>query len=300
MGEQGVDAEKFDKPPEGRFVGFLRRVLYSDLVKLTGLQGLWRRAYYLSVFAMNYGGASGSIETSGEKWVMTNVVAPACEQVAEPVVFDVGANVGHYALLARSQIRGAKIYAFEPSPNTYETLRTEVERAGAQASIFPEKVGFSDKPGELNLYAYSIDGYEYTALASVVPRLPTQEAAMEVCREESVPVDTIDRFCAARSVKKIDLLKIDVEGHELAVLRGAEGMLNSGAIRFIQFEFGPANIYSRTYFYDFWQMLSGRYALHRIVPRGIVPITQYREQNEVFLTSNFLAVRKDGAPRAGR
>ena len=293
-----MNAERFDKPAEGRFVSFLRRVLYSDLVKLTGLQGLWRRAYYLSLFAMNYGGASGSIETSGEKWVITNVVAPACEQVTAPVVFDVGANVGHYSLLARSHIRDARIYAFEPSPNTYEILRKEIERAGAQSSIFPEKVGFSNSPGELNLYAYSIDGYEHSNLASVVQRLPTQEATIEVCREESVPVETIDGFCAARSVKNIDLLKIDVEGHELAVLQGAEGMLNSGAIRFIQFEFGPANIYSRTYFYDFWQMLSEKYALHRIVPRGIIPITQYREQNEVFLTSNFLAIRKDGALRA--
>jgi FkbM family methyltransferase len=300
MREHGTDAERLDKAPEGRFVGLLRRVLYSDLVKRTGLQGLWRRAYYLSLFAMNYGGASGSIETSGEKWVLANVVAPACARVAAPVVFDVGANVGHYSLLALSLIRGARIYAFEPSPNTYETLRKEIERAGAQASILPEQVGFSNAPGELKLYAYSIDGYEYSNLASVVQRLPTQEATIEVCREESVPVETIDRFCAARSVRNIDLLKIDVEGHELAVLRGAEGMLNSGAVRFIQFEFGPANIYSRTYFYDFWEMLSGKYALHRIVPRGIIPITEYREQNEVFLTSNFLAIRKDGAPRAER
>lgn len=291
-----MDSAETGKSSEGRLASFLRRLIYSKSVKLTPLQGLWRRAYYLSLFAMNYGGSSGSLETSGEKWVMSHVLAPACEHIHSPMIFDVGANVGEYSLLARSQIRHARIFAFEPSPQTYEVLRKEIEKAGAQSSIVAENLGLSDTPGELNLYAYAIDGCEYSALASVVKRLPTPEATLEVCRQDTVTVETIDRFCAARSVKNIELLKIDVEGHELAVLQGAEGMLNSGRIRFIQFEFGPANIYSRTYFYDFWQVLSDKYAIHRIVPRGIIPINQYREQNEVFLTSNFRAIKKDVAP----
>ena len=68
-------------------------------------------------------------------------------------------------------------------------------------------------------------------------------------------------FCATEGIEHIHFLKLDVEGHEVAVLRGAQGMLNRGAISMIQFEFGPANIYSRSYFYDFWSLLSDSYDL---------------------------------------
>ena len=69
-------------------------------------------------------------------------------------------------------------------------------------------------------------------------------------------------------------------------------MLARGGISMIQFEFGPANIYSRTYFYNFWSLLSDSYDLFRIVPGGVVPITHYGEQLEVFLTTNYFAMRK--------
>ena len=111
-------------------------------------------------------------------------------------------------------------------------------------------------------------------------------------RHETIELTTLDAFCELHGIAAIDFLKLDVEGHELAVLQGAGNMINSGNLRLIQFEFGPANIYSRTYYYDFWQLLSDRYRIFRIVPRGLVAIDAYREQNEVFLTSNFLAIRQ--------
>jgi hypothetical protein len=95
-------------------------------------------------------------------------------------------------------------------------------------------------------------------------------------------------------VGRIDFLKLDVEGHELSILRGASRLLAEGRVSMLQFEFGPANIYSRTYFYDFWSLLSGSFDLYRIIPRGIVPVRFYGEHHEVFLTTNYLAVRRAG------
>jgi len=129
-------------------------------------------------------------------------------------------------------------------------------------------------------------------LSSIDQRLPTQVLDVQTQHCEQVQVRTIDRFCETEKIQRIDFLKIDVEGHELSVLRGAERMLTSGAISMIQFEFGPANIYSRTYFYDFWSLLSGAYDIYRIVPKGLAPINYYGEHNEIFLTTNYLALRK--------
>jgi hypothetical protein len=87
-------------------------------------------------------------------------------------------------------------------------------------------------------------------------------------------------------------LKIDVEGHELAILSGGQEMLSSRRIRALQFEFGPANIASRTFFFDFWSMLREQYRIWRIIPGGMVPIETYGEHLEVFLTTNYLAVAR--------
>lgn len=69
-------------------------------------------------------------------------------------------------------------------------------------------------------------------------------------------------------------------------------MLEEQRIQFIQFEFGGTNVESRTYFRDFWYLLSPDYILHRIVGNGLCRIDAYSEFLEIFVTANFLAERK--------
>ncbi len=66
-------------------------------------------------------------------------------------------------------------------------------------------------------------------------------------------------------------------------------MIEEKKIRFIQFEFGPCNIDSRTYFRDFYDLLNENYSLYRIAANGLRAITRYTTDCEVFATSNFLA-----------
>jgi FkbM family methyltransferase len=270
----------------------LRKTLFHQAIKNPRLQGFWRRINNLALFGMNYGGGA-LIETSGEEWVLNEIVVAACKATTAPTVFDVGANVGEYSLRVRDLLPQARIYAFEPSHSTYESLRQMIAVAGATVSIAPYNIGFSNAEGYVDLYSYTFEGYEAPLLSSIVLRLPTQEGNIEPSRKDNVEVQTVDGFCKANGITAINLLKIDVEGHELAVLQGATDMIGSARIAMIQFEFGPANIYSRTYFYDFWSMLAASYRIYRIVPRGIIPIESYREQCEVFLTSNYLAVCKE-------
>lgn len=69
-------------------------------------------------------------------------------------------------------------------------------------------------------------------------------------------------------------------------------MLASGAVDFIQFEFGGTNIDSRTYFQDFYYLLKDQYNIYRILKDGLFQITQYKEVYEVFITTNFLAQKR--------
>jgi FkbM family methyltransferase len=274
---------------QGGVGGLLKKLFFRESAKSLRLQPLWSRLHTLSIFAMNYGGG-GLIETSGEQWVVSNLVRPALERIASPIVFDVGANVGEYAALVRRCIPETIVYAFEPSAEVYQELVKNVAPEGDR--VRPFNLGLSDEEKTVELYSYTVDGNEVSLISSIDKRLPTQVVQVEVSATEHISVRTLDSFCEEHKVARIDFLKLDVEGHELAVLKGAQRMLNAGAISIIQFEFGPANIYSRTYFYDFWTILSGAYDIYRVVPEGIAPISYYGEHREIFLTTNYLAVRR--------
>jgi len=130
-----------------------------------------------------------------------------------------------------------------------------------------------------------------SGLASIYKRnLDHFDIAMNI--EEKVTMRTLDSFCEENNIQKIHFLKLDVEGNELKVLDGAKNMVQAGAIDHIQFEFGGCNIDSRTYFQDFYYLLSGRYEIYRILKNGLFLIERYKETYECFITTNFLAIRK--------
>jgi hypothetical protein len=101
---------------------------------------------------------------------------------------------------------------------------------------------------------------------------------------------TLDRFAEVEDIHVIDLLKIDTEGTELYVLKGAMRLLKKKRIRFIQFEFNEMNVYSRTFFRDFIDLLPG-YTFYRLMPSGFYQLGPYRPStHEIFAFQNILAV----------
>jgi len=90
--------------------------------------------------------------------------------------------------------------------------------------------------------------------------------------------------------ENIDFVKLDIEGHELDALNGFGDALKF--IKVIQFEFGGCNIDTRTFWQDFWYFFTeNNFVLYRITPFGITKIKKYRELDEFFSTTNFLAKR---------
>jgi hypothetical protein len=91
--------------------------------------------------------------------------------------------------------------------------------------------------------------------------------------------------------RDLDIVKIDIEGHELAALDGfGDAIL---ATRVLQFEFGGSNIDTRTYFQDFWYFFRRfEFDLYRITPFGLAYVDRYREVDETFLVTNYVAVNR--------
>ena len=117
--------------------------------------------------------------------------------------------------------------------------------------------------------------------------------AEETFVSSEVAVVSIDSFMEAHAIQSVDYMKMDIEGHELFALRGADRALATGVIRALSFEFGSGNINSRTFFRDFWDLLTKHsYDIYRILPGGrTLRILRYDEDLEYFRgVSNYIAV----------
>jgi FkbM family methyltransferase len=169
-------------------------------------------------------------------------------EAPEPVILDVGAHVGESAASYRAVFPGALIHSFEPYPEAHRRLVAAHVR---DARIVPHAVAVSDSTGTAKLRVNRAD-VTNSLLASDV-RGADYWGADLLDTEAEVTVDTIslDDFCRGEGLAHVDVLKIDVQGAEYAVLAGAQGLLARRAIDLIYVELimAPSYVGQRKYHY---------------------------------------------------
>lgn len=248
-------------------------------------QPMWELIYQVSLAGLSFGEGADP-NTSGERFVMDLVKRRAEQRDRRPVLLDVGANRGVYTR-ALLDVFGADadIWAFEPAESTFNVLASEV---GGIPNVRLRNIGLGNEEGVATLYSPG----EAAKMASVYDRSERLERfGMSVTRTEPITLTTVDRFLADEGIEHVDLLKLDVEGHELKVLEGASHSLADGKVDAIQFEFADVNVQSRTFFRDFYTLLTPRYTLHRVLQDGLWPIERYSEIYEVFKrATNYVAL----------
>jgi FkbM family methyltransferase len=219
---------------------------------------------------------------SGERWFLATMLA----QVAEPLVIDVGASVGAYSALVKAIAPHARVYALEPSPVAYAQLEQAAARSGFEA----RRVGCSDREGEVQLYDYRDNqGSEHASVYRDVIEVNHKGRSSSV----TVEMTTLDRFMDSNAISAVTLLKVDTEGHELPVLRGAERAIRGGHVFAIQFEFNEMNVYSRTFFKDLHDFLP-EFELFRLLPDGLLRLGPYRPLHyELYAFQNIVALRRE-------
>ncbi len=140
---------------------------------------------------------------------------------------DVGANVGYYTALAAKFVagRGGRVVAFEPSPYAFTRLKQLVE-SNQLDHVTAVNLGLSDTTGVTNIYL-GVGSANHS---------PTMVAHAGSNATE-VRIGTLDAEAERLGLERIDLLKIDVEGHEPKVLAGAKRLLEGRKIRAVLCEF---------------------------------------------------------------
>lgn len=266
----------------------ISRILFDLVEENAGspdLADFFTLLHHLGLKGMGIG-SGGDVSSSGEIQAIRYVYEQLKKkyQDEESVIFDVGANVGGFLEKALSVFNKSnhKIYSFEPSKETFSRLLLNIASNNYE-KVVPNNFGFGKTSEFIDLYS-DRDG---SALASLYERRIDHFNVL-LGQKETVEIKRIDDFCKESDINRIHYLKMDVEGNEFDCLIGAKEMIENGRVDFIQFEFGGANIDSRTFFQDFWYLLEG-YKINRIMRGGLHHIKKYTEHEEIFVVQNYLA-----------
>jgi len=203
----------------------------------------------------------------------------------EPVIFDVGGNIGSWSKKMREQIEGGSIYIFEPQPTCQTAI---VNLKLTKVNLVPAVV--SETAGESALITSS----DTDGTASLHRR---EDSYFENLNYNEIRVKAIvlDEFITEKGIEFVDFVKMDIEGHEFSALKGLRKSIENARVGAFSFEFGSGNLNSRTCFRDFWQLLSPRFHLFRITPgKALIKVQAYYEDLEYFRgATNYLALLKD-------
>lgn len=139
------------------------------------------------------------------------------------VIVDAGANIGAICLPIAKKTE-VKVYAFEPSEFVYKALTDNIKSNKAE-NIVPIQKGLSDKNAMLDFY----ESKKYYGGSGPVPVDDSDCYKIEAI--------TLDRFVEEEQIPKLKVLKVDVQGWEYYVFKGAEKLLDANRIDHIIFEF---------------------------------------------------------------
>ncbi len=198
-------------------------------------------------------------------------------------VFDVGANVGDWSAAALRINPGLTIHCFEPNKAAFDELAAR----RFPPSVTRNQLALGARPGSATLYASP----DRSSLSSFYRRRTLEgERGGDELRPRQVAVTTVDQYCAEKGIEGIDLVKVDVEGHEVQVMAGMSRMLVEHRVKLLQFEYGATYIDSHALLKDAFDLLgSHEYCLWKILPREIRPIGEYSWKLENFNYQNWVA-----------
>jgi FkbM family methyltransferase len=217
---------------------------------------------------------------NGEYWLLHQVIARAAAPV---VLLDIGANRGNWTAHALSLARphALRIHAFEPAADTRAML---AERLATAPAVAIHPVAVADRDGDAAFFSMGA-GSPVSSLA-----------AISGDRREQVPVVRVDTFMARHEPAGATMFKIDTEGFDFAVLRGAEATLASGRVEIVQFEYNWRWLINHACLRDVFEYLDDKpYRLGKLVPGGIEVYDAWHPELDRFFETNCVLIRR-GSP----
>jgi FkbM family methyltransferase len=218
---------------------------------------------------------------NGERQVQATILGYG-QRGRKTVVFDVGANVGDWtcALLEQAaDLATLDVHAFEPYSGTYDILLNRVGMLSVSANVVPVRKGCSSSSGAGALHVVGV-GAGTNSLTS----------AETTDTIEQIELISIDDYCLTSNLNHVSLLKIDAEGHDIEVIKGAARMLKQQNIEVLQFEYNRRWIFNSAFLRDVFNVLSPwGYRIGKVTPYGVEFYESWDWELETFREGNYLA-----------
>ena len=206
-------------------------------------------------------------------------------------VFDVGANLGQSAKIYLARFPGSHVYCFEPVSNTFHQLQRNL-KGNQRVDCYHLALGSSKRRGTMVLEG-DPDRFFLTDQSAETP-------GDRSVATESVDVVTLDEFCQTKGIDQINYLKIDTEGGDLEVLKGALNMLTGQKVDLLELEAGmnPGNK-KHVRFETLKEFLESHgyflFGIYEQVDEWPTKEPQLRRTNPVFISSRLIELnRKPG------
>ena len=216
------------------------------------------------------------------------------ESISKDLKFciDVGANVGKYTNLLLSETN-SQIISFEPLKEAFKELEKIEKENLNRLKVFNCAIGEKNTNLELN---FSDEKSEKATFSNDIEKLSFFDH--EKNKKIMTNIITLDSFFLDKStfinINEIDLIKIDTEGFELEVIKGAKDTIKNKFPKYIQLEFNWHQLFKNHSMYKFSQYLNN-YELFQILPFGekLIKVDPTRPETNIFHLSNFVYIRKD-------
>jgi FkbM family methyltransferase len=158
----------------------------------------------------------------------------------DAVFLDIGANIGFYSLSAAKH--GAKVYAIEPNAQAYSQLKNNIQ-LNPDLNIQAFNFACADRDGEVS-FTVAVDA-AYSSMHDTA--YDWQDWKIQKSEQVTVPAKKVDTLIDELAIDTIDYCKIDVEGGELSVLKGAVNTLSQNKIKALQIEIDSATYHGAGY-----------------------------------------------------
>jgi FkbM family methyltransferase len=214
------------------------------------------------------------------------------------IIFDVGAHVGETASLFATSFPQAEIHSFEPAPDTFELLQRRMVKF-PRVRLVHSGLGSANQTSTLNVNKASTTN----SFLRSVPLLddPVAELTHNV-HTTPATVRTLDSYAEELGIGFIDVLKMDVQGFELEVLRGSQRFLEQQRIALIYCEVSFETLYdAQPLFEDVYrEVVSGGFRLVDLYGHARSDIHSLRWCDALFVHPRALATAGEHDPRSNR
>jgi len=202
--------------------------------------------------------------------------------------FDVGAHAGEWSALALRINSNVTVHCLEPSKATFQQLLSK----RLPENVVCNNMVLGSFTGDAELHVF----HPASGMNSLYIREGLQDgwhqASQQPC--ETVKLVTLDEYCEKSRIDFIDYFKIDVDGYELEVLRGASHMLGAGRVGFIQSKYGGCNIDAHVLIKDLFELFSLLpYTVHKVFSDKLQEAKSYGQRLENFQYQNWVAILRE-------